>query len=74
MAIESSLEMENKGSLSLDWFLISVEDDIAVTRFREYLRIRTEQPTPDYKSCSAFLKGYAAELGLDYKVIEVFNR
>lgn len=27
-----------------------VSEDIAVTNFREYLRIRTEQPNPDYGS------------------------
>uniref|UniRef100_A0A0M3I9F1 Transposase n=1 Tax=Ascaris lumbricoides TaxID=6252 RepID=A0A0M3I9F1_ASCLU len=27
-----------------------VSEDIAVTNFREYLRIRTEQPNPDYVS------------------------
>ncbi|KAJ3010917.1 adenylate cyclase [Thoreauomyces humboldtii] len=28
------------------------------------------QPTPDYKSCSAFLEKYAKELGLDYHSVE----
>lgn len=31
-------------------------EDPAVSRFRAYLRINTMQPTPDYASCTAFLK------------------
>jgi len=33
-----------------------MEENIAVTRFREYLRIKTVQPNPDYIKCTAFLK------------------
>lgn len=35
----------------------------AVTRFREYLRINTMQPKPDYKKCVDFLAAQATELG-----------
>jgi Na+/H+-translocating membrane pyrophosphatase len=35
----------------------------AVTRFREYLRINTMQPKPDYKKCVDFLADQASELG-----------
>ena len=37
--------------------------DAAVERFREYLRIRTAQPTPDYVSAAAFLKAQATDIG-----------
>uniref|UniRef100_A0A915CUQ2 Uncharacterized protein n=1 Tax=Ditylenchus dipsaci TaxID=166011 RepID=A0A915CUQ2_9BILA len=36
---------------------------LAVTRFREYLRINTEQPTPNYRECEKFLHNYAKEIG-----------
>jgi hypothetical protein len=57
-----------------DWILIVKDSEtmehIAATRFREYLRIKTVQPDPDYKSCSLFLEGYAKELGLLYRQTE----
>jgi aminoacylase len=37
--------------------------DAAVERFREYLRIRTEQPTPDYVAAAAFLEAQAHDIG-----------
>ncbi|KAF9582741.1 adenylate cyclase, partial [Lunasporangiospora selenospora] len=42
----------------------------AVTRFREYLRIKTVQPNPDYAGSTAFLIREAEELGLPYKIVE----
>ncbi|OZJ02963.1 hypothetical protein BZG36_04519 [Bifiguratus adelaidae] len=42
----------------------------AVSRFREYLRIKTVQPNPDYEGCTAFLKRQAEEIGLGFKVVE----
>ncbi|GMS96279.1 hypothetical protein PENTCL1PPCAC_18454, partial [Pristionchus entomophagus] len=39
-------------------------EDIAVSKFREYLRINTEQPTPDYYGCQKFLYALADELGI----------
>jgi len=37
--------------------------DAAVERFREYLRIRTPQPTPDYVAAAAFLEAQAHDIG-----------
>ena len=45
-------------------------EPVSVTRFREYLRIKTVQPNPDYHGCTNFLKRYAEELGLEFRVIE----
>ncbi|KAG0273628.1 adenylate cyclase [Linnemannia exigua] len=42
----------------------------AVTRFREYLRIDTRQPTPDYAGSTEFLIGQAKEIGMPYRVVE----
>jgi len=49
------------------------EDDEhpAVTLFRDYLRIKSVQPEPDYDSCLEFLKKQAARLELDYHVTEM---
>ncbi|KJH48905.1 N-acyl-L-amino-acid amidohydrolase [Dictyocaulus viviparus] len=49
----------------------SDNEDIAVTKFREYLRIKTEQPTPDYEACKEFLFKLAGELGIETKAVEV---
>lgn len=43
----------------------------AVTLFREYLRIRSVQPNPDYASCIEFLTRQAKRLDLDYHVTEM---
>ncbi|KAK3823836.1 MAG: hypothetical protein JOS17DRAFT_818963 [Linnemannia elongata] len=42
----------------------------AVTRFREYLRIDTRQPTPDYAGSTAFLIRQAQEIDMPYRVVE----
>ncbi|KAF9273019.1 adenylate cyclase [Linnemannia elongata] len=42
----------------------------AVTRFREYLRIDTRQPTPDYTGSTAFLIRQAQEIDMPYRVVE----
>lgn len=42
----------------------------AVEHFREYLRIKTVQPSPDYDGAVVFLKKMANELQLPYEVIE----
>ena len=39
-------------------------EDIIVTRFREYIRINTMQPNPDYVGAEKFIKDYGEELGL----------
>ncbi|CAA92446.2 N-acyl-aliphatic-L-amino acid amidohydrolase [Caenorhabditis elegans] len=46
------------------------EEHIAVTRFREYLRVNTEQPNPNYAACRDFLFKYADELGIARRSIE----
>ncbi|CAG5122447.1 unnamed protein product, partial [Candidula unifasciata] len=46
-------------------------ENIAVTRFREYLRINTSHPNPDYAKASEFYKKYADELGLTYWQVEL---
>ncbi|KAI8054103.1 hypothetical protein BDF22DRAFT_682981 [Syncephalis plumigaleata] len=45
-------------------------NQMAVENFQEYLRIRTEQPHPDYKGAMEFLKRMAGELGVAFKTIE----
>lgn len=49
----------------------STAEHPAVTRFREYLRIKTMQPNPDYEGSTAFLINQAIEIGMPYKVVEV---
>ncbi|PVU85545.1 hypothetical protein BB559_006953 [Furculomyces boomerangus] len=41
-----------------------------VSRFRQYLQIKTVQPTPDYAACTQFLVNQAKEIGLEYQVVE----
>ncbi|XP_078370956.1 aminoacylase-1-like isoform X2 [Oculina patagonica] len=47
-----------------------VEEDPSVTVFREYLRIKTVQPNPDYESAIIFLERIAKELDLPFKCIK----
>ena len=42
-----------------------------VTLFREYLRIKSVHPEPDYPACNRFLERLADELGLPYYVKEM---
>lgn len=49
----------------------STTEHPAVTRFREYLRIKTMQPNPDYEGSNAFLINQANEIGMPYKIVEV---
>ncbi|KAK3103076.1 hypothetical protein FSP39_016275 [Pinctada imbricata] len=46
-------------------------EDQAVTNFREYLRIKTVHPEPDYDGAIVFLQRMAAEIGLPCKAVEV---
>uniref|UniRef100_A0A7N6BMT5 N-acyl-aliphatic-L-amino acid amidohydrolase n=1 Tax=Anabas testudineus TaxID=64144 RepID=A0A7N6BMT5_ANATE len=46
-------------------------EDSSVTLFREYLRLRTVHPKPDYDAALRFLDRIAEELGLPMKKIEV---
>jgi len=43
----------------------------SVTLFRQYLRIRTVQPKPDYGAAVAFLEERARQLGLGCQKVEV---
>jgi len=43
----------------------------AVTKFREYLKIKTVHPKPDYEGAVQFLKHYADEYGFKYETFEV---
>uniref|UniRef100_A0A453RJZ0 N-acyl-aliphatic-L-amino acid amidohydrolase n=1 Tax=Aegilops tauschii subsp. strangulata TaxID=200361 RepID=A0A453RJZ0_AEGTS len=45
-------------------------DAEAVSRFQEYLRIDTAQPTPDYAAAVAFLRDQAAAVGLEARTLE----
>ncbi|KHN77765.1 Aminoacylase-1 [Toxocara canis] len=61
-----------KSLLKLTQFQM-LSEDIAVKNFREYLRIRTDQPNPDYSKCKEFLYRLADELKLEkacYELVE----
>ncbi|KAJ7369594.1 adenylate cyclase [Desmophyllum pertusum] len=47
-----------------------VEEDPSVTLFREYLRIKTVQPDPDYESAIIFLEKIAQDLDLPCKRVK----
>ena len=47
------------------------EEDPAVTLFRQYLRIKSVQPDPDYDSCLVFLRNQAQRLGLEHHTTEM---
>nr|CAB3219984.1 aminoacylase-1 [Phallusia mammillata] len=46
-------------------------EPFAVTKFREYIRIKTVHPDPDYDGAIAFLDKYAEELGLECRHVKV---
>lgn len=46
-------------------------EEPAISRLRDYLRIKTVHPDPDYDTCVTFLKGIAEDFGLPCKTIEV---
>ncbi|KXS08862.1 aminoacylase-1A-like protein [Gonapodya prolifera JEL478] len=46
-------------------------EPIAVTRYREYLRIKTVHPEPDYEGAVQFLRKYADEVQLPIDVIPI---
>lgn len=46
-------------------------DYSAIENFRNYLRIKTVHPNPDYELCVKFLTGIAKELELEHEIIEV---
>ena len=47
------------------------EEAPEVTLFREYLRIKSVQPDPDYDSCLVFLRKQADRLGLEHHTTEM---
>nr|XP_028574573.1 aminoacylase-1 isoform X2 [Podarcis muralis] len=47
------------------------QEDPSVTLFREYLRIKTVQPEPDYDTAVKFLERIGSELGLQCQKVEV---
>ena len=50
---------------------VKAEEDPAVTLFRQYLRIKSVQPDPDYESCLVFLRNQAERLGLEHHTTEM---
>nr|XP_045582467.1 aminoacylase-1-like [Procambarus clarkii] len=46
------------------------EEHPAVTNFRNYIRIKTVQPDPDYDGCIEYLRGQAQELEAALQVVE----
>jgi len=46
------------------------EENSSVTIFREYVKIETVQPKPDYVSCTNFLRKQAEAVGLQFQVVE----
>jgi aminoacylase len=46
-------------------------EEASVTRFREYLRVKSVQPNPDYAGCLSFLKRQAADIQLPITSHEV---
>lgn len=63
-------ERVEKGSESHSLTAAMTSEDIAVTKFREYLRVNTEQPTPDYAGCKKFLFDLADEIGISKVAVE----
>ncbi|PVV02090.1 hypothetical protein BB560_003466 [Smittium megazygosporum] len=49
---------------------MTVAEPASVTRFRDFLKIRTELPNAAYHECAEFLVNQAKEIGLESKVIE----
>lgn len=45
-------------------------EELPVTKFREYLRIKSVHPEPDYDGAVAFLNEYAKELGLEVTTVK----
>lgn len=50
--------------------LVYCEKD-EVKRFREYLKLNTAQPTPDYDSAVGFISSEAKDIGLNVQVLEL---
>lgn len=48
---------------------VTILEDPAVTLFRQYLRLKTVQPEPDYEAAIVFLRRIIEEIGLEHKTI-----
>ena len=51
--------------------MAKVKEDPAVTLFRDYLRIKSVQPDPDYDSCLVFLRKQADRLEQKHHTTEM---
>ncbi|OLY77954.1 Aminoacylase-1 [Smittium mucronatum] len=49
---------------------MATEELPSVTRFRQFLQIKTVQPNPDYAKCAEFLVSQGNEIGLQSTVLE----
>jgi len=67
----SELSAQNETAKKVAKDNVEANEDPAVTLFRDYLRIKSVQPDPDYDSCNVFLKKQAERLGLDYHITEM---
>jgi aminoacylase len=47
--------------------------DPAVANYREYLKIKTVHPKPDYETAAVWLKKQAEEIGLEVSEKEVIS-
>ena len=50
--------------------MTKTEEELAVKKLREYLRIKTVHPKPDYASAIAFLVEYGHSIGLEVQVVK----
>jgi len=50
--------------------MTDAEEHPSTTLFRDYIRINTMQPNPDYPACVNFLRGVADSMGLQSQVTE----
>jgi aminoacylase len=50
--------------------MATTNEDPAVTRFREYLRLPSVHPNPDYSGCIEWLRQQAKEIGLEFNIVE----
>jgi aminoacylase len=48
---------------------VAIPDEDALERFRSYLRIKTDQPRPDYEAAALFLAAQGEEMGLDVRTL-----
>ena len=48
--------------------MTDAEEHPSTTLFRDYIRINTMQPNPDYLACVNFLRGVADGMGLQSQV------